>query len=643
MVLIGTWRYFEAIVVSAWIIAPLLLACLQYVGIRLDVGRLTLLLGMPMVLASTLIIPKLHEIGRISRSSGEGEEGGYEVEINLDKALQAILMATLIVITPMVAYSTNEAAYDYYDWLSRDLRVYSQEERLQILNWIKTNTHPTDVVVASYHLGRWIEGYGGRRVLMDIPLSAIVVRDEFYRSLSAQALLYSNYEVSNGYFMIDDQSPLAPTFSPMIKVSTKWGYDPILYLDDSFVKFSFTRNGKTWVEAPFKFWLVRFYMEEQGGLGIFKLSYQTVALQINKTLEIASDTPYFTIRYDVKPVVEAELKEARISFFLAWGKIIKKFNVTEKGFRLFTGSSEILVELDREPSHIEAGIYKEFKQHRVLVILPLKKGGDTITITFRNPHPITSYPQRWVMSLEKVLTDFKPRYVVVPKNHVFHKTRAWTPPYPSGEIVYIEDAFVRVRFTKAGASWAEAPYRGRVIDEHVMSNGRVVTYETVGLIFHKEIKNENGELVITYSAEPKPGVGIRSIEVPLWQSWGRYVPYVKINGSKAMIVSDAGSILIEADSGSKLQYGLDPKFKAPRVLVTKSAVGRSVAITIRIKPLNYLSSISYKYIATTRPDMKGGDRVNVINEAVCFKPVYETDNLIIYKIDYPEAAISSAG
>ena len=635
LLLVGTWRYFEGIVISAWIVAPLLLACSQYVGVGLDVGRLTLFLGMPMVLASTMIMPRLRELGRISRSSEGGEESGYEVEINLDKALPAILVITLIIMMPIAAYSTNEAAYDYYDWLSRDYRTYSQAERLQLLDWIKANTNSNDVIVAGYHLGRWIEGYSGRRVLMDIPLSTIAVRDEFYRSLAAQAMLQSNYEVANGYFMIDDQSPLAPTFSPLIKISNTWGYDPIIYLDDSFVRFKFVRNGREWIEAPFKSWLVGFDMEDRGGLRIFKLSYQTIALQINKTLEISSDTAYFTIRYDVKPVVKAELKEARISFFLAWGKTIKKFNATEEGFRLFTGSSEIMVEFDRRPSRIEAGIYEEFNQHRVFVVLPLKKSGDTFTITFRNPNPVSSYPRHWAISFEKALMDFKPRYIVVQKEHVFHKTRTWAPPYPSGEVVYIEDAFVRVSFVKAGATWKEAPYRGKVIEEKVLEDGRAVSYSTVALKIYKEVKVKNGELIIRYRAEPKQGVKILGIEVPLWQAWGIYVSNVEVNGHEAIVVGSSGSILVEADMGSKVEYGRDPEFNAPRLLITKKATGGVVDITVKIRSLNYLSSIGYKYVATSRPDMKGGDKISVINEAVETRPAFESENLVVYEIVVP--------
>jgi hypothetical protein len=634
--LIHNWNVFSATLLSAWILSPILLALSQYMGVGVDVGRFMLFLGTPMAISSSMVLPDLKEALKVSKTSHRGDNGPeYSIEISIDKILPVILIITVLALTPLAAISTNDSAYEYYDWLSKDYRKYSDQERLQILQWIKKNTATSDVIVASYHLGRWIEGFSSRRTLMDIPLSTIVVRDEFYRSLSAQTILSSNYKVANGYFMIDDQSPLAPTFAPLIYVSNKWGYDPILYLDDSFVRFNFERDGKTWIEAPFKAWLYDSSIEKGKTLTRITHSYQTIALRINKTTEIMQIRPYFSIHYDVAPATDAKLKEAQITFFLAWGRIIKDFKIVDNGFRLSTGTGEVIVTLDKKLSHVEAGIYEEFNQHRVFIKMPLKPEGDSFTITFNNPNPVSQYPQNWLMSFTEVSADFKPRYIVVPKEHPFHKTRTWTPPYPSGEVVYVEDALVRVAFSKAGASWVEAPYRGNVTHEEVVEDGRVISYETVGLIFHKEVRNEGDGITISYRVEPKPGVKIDSIQVPIWQAWGRQVSYVNISGGKALVVSDAGSVLIEVDKDASLSRGLDPEFKAPRILAFKRAVENKVEVSIRFRPLNHLSYLTYEYVPTTRPHMAGGDRVNIINESIRFEPVFETSNIIIYEIKWP--------
>jgi len=635
--LIRNWDVFSATILSAWIISPILLALSQYIGVGVDAGRFMLFLGTPMTIASIMVLPDLKEAFKISKTPHEGSnESEYSVEISIDKILPAVLIITVLALTPLAAISTIDSAYEYYDWLSKDYRRYSDQERLQVLQWIKENTSASDVIVASYHLGRWIEGFSNRRTLMDIPLSTIAVRDEFYRSLSAKTILSSNYEVANGYFMIDDQSPLAPTFAPLIYVSNKWGYEPILYLDDSFVRFSFERGGRTWIEAPFKAWLYDYSIEKWETQTKIILSYQTMALRINKTVEIMQNTPYFKIHYDVVPATDAKLKETQITFFLAWGRIIKDFKIIDNGFRLSTGTGEVVVTVDKKLTHIEAGIYEEFNQHRVFIKMPLKPEGDSFTITFNNPNPVSQYPQNWLMSFTEASADFKPRYIVVPKEHPFHKTRTWTPPYPSGEVVYVEDALVRVAFSKAGASWVEAPYRGNVTHEEVVEDGRVISYETVGLIFHKEVRNEGDEITISYRVEPKPGVGIDSIQVPIWQAWGRQVSYVNISGGKALVVSDAGSILIEVDKDASLSHGLDPEFKAPRILAFKRAVENKVEVSIRFRPLNHLSYLTYEYVPTTRPHMAGGDRVNIINESIRFEPVFETSNIIIYEIKWPQ-------
>jgi hypothetical protein len=469
---------------------------------------------------------------------------------------------------------------------------------------------------------------------MDIPLSTILVRDEFYRSLSAQALLsLNNYEISNGYFWIADQSPLAPTFAPLIYVSNQWGYDPIIYLDDSFVRINFEKDGKTWTEAPFKSWLSQFSMERGEKQAKITSGYHTISLLINKSIEITQNTPYFKIRYDVTPIGGVKLIEAQITFFLAWGRTIKDFKATENGFRLSTGTSEIAVTFDRRLTRIESGIYEEFNQHRVMIKLSLNQQGDSFTITFNNYNHHSQYPRSWLTSFLETLTEFKPKYIIVPKDHVFHETKTWSPPYPSGRVVYIEDAFVRAVFTRAGASWIEAPYKGNVTQERVTENGRIITYETHGLIFHKELSHRNDEIRISYKVKPKPGSKIESLNVPIWQSWGT-TSYVNITGSKALIVSDAGSLLIEADEGAVLRYTLDPEFKMPQILASKRAVGNEIELVISIKPLNYLSYITYEYTSTTRPLMEKGDRIDIIIESISLESVFETNNIIVYKIKW---------
>lgn len=632
IVLVVSWRYITAITLSAWILSPLIIASSQYIGIGLDVGRIMLFLGVPMVISSTIIMPRLTELGRIVKKEDEQE---YSAEIDVGKVLPVILMATALVLCPVTALSTNQAAYDYYEWLSRDYGRYLDGERMKILDWIRENTSIDDVIVSGYHLGRWIEGYAVRRVLMDIPLSSIAVRDEFYRSLTAQAILQSNYEVANGYFFIADQSPIAPTFAPLISVSHKWGYDQIIYLDDSFVRFNFTRGGRGWIEAPFKSWLSHLDVSEESGVKKFKLTYQTHALRINKTLEIGAGVPYFTLRYDIVPNAGIALREAEISFFLAWGKIIKEIYRKGNGFRLSTQSSEIIVEFNKNVSLVEAGVYEEFNQHRVYVKLPLNSSGDSFTIIFRNPDTSSFYPQNWFTSFKKALEDFRPRYIVTFKEHLFHKSRSLAPSYPEGEIIYIDDAFARVSFFKAGALWREAPYKAKVIDEENLTTFHRVVYETIALNIYKEITDKGDSLTIYYKAEPKPGVEIVEIEVPIWISWGRSISYANGTGNQIILVTDAGSIIIKADEGASIDYGLDPEFKAQRVLIKKKTVDEAIDILIEFKPLNYLSHLNYKYTSTTRPIMEGGDRVDILNEIVKSVPVFETENLVIYRIEYP--------
>jgi hypothetical protein len=72
----------------------------------------------------------------------------------------------------------------------------------------------------------------------------------------------------------------------------------------------------------------------------------------------------------------------------------------------------------------------------------------------------------------------------------------------------------------------------------------------------------------------------------------------------------------------------------PQILASKRAVGNEIELVISIKPLNYLSYSTYEYTSTTRPLMEKGDRIDIIIEGISLEPVFETTNIIVYKLKW---------
>ena len=627
----------------SWIAAPLVLFGLTLFGVSLDLGRLALLLPQPLIISAMAIVPDLRGAMRIARGGprvegGGGEDqGGVEVEINVEKLIPLLLIATVLITSPLTAVAVNQAAYEYYDWLSTDMGRYSQQEKQAVAGWILTNTEPGDVIISEYHLGRWLEGFAGRRTLHNIPLSTITVKGEFYRSLLAEAALSSRSQIINGYFRIDDTTPLAPTFAPLIYAATEWGYDPILYLDESFVRFNITNGGVSWIEAPFNSPLVETRVSgiNEANLRIEKF-YHSIALRINYTIETRPQSPILVIRILANTVEGVALNSATIDFFLAWGKVPKEFQTIEdgSGFILDTASARIMAHVTPKPDKLELVKDKEFNQDKVQLKFRISGRQAAIEIRLNNPTTKPHYPFRWAVNTYDELEKIGARYIVLPKYSPLYRSIQWASKEHQGETIYVEDGLIRFVFEKAGHMWSEVPYNATVIQEEKNASGRRTIYQTVALRIMKSAELQDGRLLISYEAEPSEhDVRMERGEIPLWIAWGNAV-YQTYNSSEneVVLITQNGAIRVRVSDGARITFGVDEVFKQPRLLVTVPPIENSIKVTIEVSHLADFQELQIKYNEAPRPMMMGGDRIDILVKFRELVKVYETENIAVLKL-----------
>ena len=116
------------------------------------------------------------------------------------------------------------------DWYTH-ADIYGDEEKLEALEWIKNNTPSNSVFVAEEHFARWLEGYASRRVLMYTPPQYLFIEGEVERSIAAQSILESRFELRNGLVRISDQDPYG-NFTPSISFWRNGKYHPSLYINN---------------------------------------------------------------------------------------------------------------------------------------------------------------------------------------------------------------------------------------------------------------------------------------------------------------------------------------------------------------------------------------------------------------------------
>ncbi|MEM0505891.1 MAG: hypothetical protein QXW58_01345 [Thermosphaera sp.] len=630
--------YITLILLVSWLATPYLVYLASLIaGLGIDVGRLAFFLPQPLITLSTLYIPNLREVLKIiKRETEQVETNGKEivVELSVDKLIPTLLLAITLILTPLTAAAVNDSAYDYYDWLSTDMRRYGHEERLSILQWIKDNTRQEDVIVSEYHIGRWIEGYANRKTLLNIPISAITIRDEFYRSLLADAALTSVTQFANGYFKIDDTSPLAPTFTPLIHASTKYGYQPVIYLDESFIRFDITKEGRTWIEAPFNAPLIQKKLTAQNGFMKLETFYHTVSLKINMTVLTNILNPILTITINVKTTDDTRLNSAEISLFPAWGMTVDDFQPSNDAFTLKTGKASIRVTFDPQPLSIKLMKDPEFNQDKISVQHRLWGTEGQITIRITNLNTDSSYPRNWAVDVREELNKLGATYIVMPKYYNLFKALKWRPKEHQGPLMYIEDGLTKFTFRKEGHIWSEAPYNATVLSENKKDNERHTTYKTIALYIEKEIKQYDHGIAVTYRASPaENGVVLLNAEIPLWLAWGNHVYRVyQISEKDLVLITQHGSLRITGEGVTKLSYRLDERYRQPKIVATSEAIDNKVNIRISISPLTDYYILTVQYKEMQRPNIRGGDRLDIIGILQEYVTVFETENLAVLRL-----------
>jgi hypothetical protein len=110
--------------------------------------------------------------------------------------------------------------------------IYGDASKLQVANFISSTTSPTAVIVAENTMARWLEGYGQRRVLLNLDPRFLFLSGELARDYAANEILFSDRGMRNGYAWVLDQAPYSQ-FSPLISLWIGGEYQQVAMLNDS--------------------------------------------------------------------------------------------------------------------------------------------------------------------------------------------------------------------------------------------------------------------------------------------------------------------------------------------------------------------------------------------------------------------------
>jgi len=329
-----------------------------------------------------------------------------------------------------------------------------------------------------------------------------------------------------------------------------------------------------------------------------------------------------------------------LSVWLSWGAVLKDYRLSEQGVSIVTEYSELDVFFEQKPTHIEFGQDPTFGQFRLLASFGINSTDYSLKVGFRAP----SCPGSWVkgvetMSAQEAISEFNITHLVLNADSPLVSALASAQERPAGEVVYVNDAFVRVNFTKAGHDWTEAPCDGLVLYEEDAHQDSCevsrATFETLGLMINRTIVVRDNVVEIQYTVTGRLGSEVHSIELPLWIAWGRRITDAVVSGQQVLLVSDAGSVEITA-SGSNVvaSYGLDPGFGVPRVLFSGNALNGSLSFHLRIESVNDGTGLSLEIEKTARPQMQGADIIRIVTHAPPpYRVAFQVGKIVILSVE----------
>jgi len=400
----------ELALLAMWIFLPIIITQSYVFGIALDFKRLPVFSVPALTVLSScsllLVRGRSVSFAKIARRDGATKKGSNPsnplyLKVDIWALLVVAVVVSLLCSVTLVGVATQQSVFAYYHYVTD--YTYSDEERLEALNWIKENTPSDAVIVADDALGRWIEGVAARRVVMRLsPFQAFMV-SEVDRYKAADLLLHSNLEVRNEFVRLRDGTPYWTKETPLFSVSKGNDFKDLFYVVDAYNQVSFTFSGTRWVEAPYKpKGFSMNWLERDSSRVTMGMQFYCQSLLINKTLSLEAGSTEATLRYHVVPLKPVELESMNVSLWVPPGADAKVSWFEVLPVELEISAEPVLLWLDPAPQHVELSPDPESGQLRVLITYAPINDEFDVTLRFDFPSAVKS---TWSVGVEGLTSD----------------------------------------------------------------------------------------------------------------------------------------------------------------------------------------------------------------------------------------------
>ena len=176
----------------------------------------------------------------------------------------------------------------------------------------------------------------------------------------------------------------------------------------------------------------------------------------------------------------------------------------------------------------------------------------------------------------------------------------------------VKDSFNRVLLTSGGVNYIESPSYATVLSQNITDScDAAFAYKTAGLIIEKTLARSGDTLFLSYQVAPwKANTTLDSMNVTLWIPFQIALYSYHSNSTAVSLTFGTGTVGITPMSGRLLNttVGPDPVYGQDRVLLRFSLNPSGDKVELR---MSFGAQISCQQVLTTRPQMNGGDELDL--------------------------------
>ena len=229
-----------ALLLTIWILVPMLFTQAFLVGIYTDYNRFLYFIILPLILLIALGID--HSAGffaritdtylSLTRRNSQTKNAGktsYRIVTNLSRKrvyagfVLGFLLFSFLMVPIFLTPFEGERIQSFYQTMN--------DPGYEAIQWARHNTPAGSIFISDAYYGWWLSGFAQRPTLSAVDPQYLALAREFEPAKVAKSLLDTDYAMDNGLIQVREDGGYIGRHNPVILAKLNWTYFPYSFLN----------------------------------------------------------------------------------------------------------------------------------------------------------------------------------------------------------------------------------------------------------------------------------------------------------------------------------------------------------------------------------------------------------------------------